>query len=429
MPANDAAGPGTPHILISAFACLPDRGSEPGVAWNWILTLARHGQHTSVLTQIRNRAAITAWAAGPDGAAIRGITFHYVPFFGSRPIPFGTPGHYLYYYLWQIAALLYLLRTGAWRGATLIHHLTYGGINTGSLLFLLPRTFMFGPMGGGETAPLRLVRQFGRKSLLIEMVRTTLIGIARINPVLLLMQLRARRILMKTPESASCMILGGNRVVTTVEIGAPVANSVLATAADSETRPCRILFAGRLLYWKGAELLADALAQLDRPGVQVEVVVIGRGVRERAVRERFGRLTHIRADVRGAVPQPELFAAYRDADLFVFPSLHDSSGNVVLEAMTFGLPVICLNLGGPPLLVGDTGVVVSARDAGYALVVDRLATAIAALIADPDALRARASQAQSRAASFSWDAAVRNGYGPLLSWRQDGEPEKRPGAW
>ena len=51
------------------------------------------------------------------------------------------------------------------------------------------------------------------------------------------------------------------------------------------------------------------------------------------------------------LPQEKLFEQYQTHDLFVYPSLHDSSGNAVLEALSFGLPVVCLDLGGPAQIV------------------------------------------------------------------------------
>jgi len=403
-----------PHILLSVFTCAPNRGSETGVAWQWVLTLARRGVTLTVVTQERNRAAIEDWRAHDKEHSLRDVEFFYVSLFGDRRIPFGTAGHYAYYYIWQVAALLALLSTGAWRATTLIHHLVYGGINAGSLLFLLPRPFMFGPMGGGETAPFALIRRFGLKPTLQESVRRLFILVSRINPVLLLMQWRATRILVKTSESARCMIAGGRRVAVAVEIGAPIVDKV-AVGMREESSRCRILFAGRLIYWKGAEILADALLLLDRPGAELEVTVIGTGARGREVATAFSRLQHIQARVAGAVQQDQLFRIYQRSDLFVFPSLHDSSGNVVLEAMAFGLPVVCVDLGGPPLLVGDCGVKVRARGISYDAVVAALAAAIRRLADDPTERRRLSGLAAERARSITWDAVITEGYGQLLS--------------
>jgi glycosyltransferase involved in cell wall biosynthesis len=81
------------------------------------------------------------------------------------------------------------------------------------------------------------------------------------------------------------------------------------------------------------------------------------------------------------MPQQELFALYRTMHCFLFPSLHDSSGNVVLEAQANGLPVICLSLGGPAVLVGNkSGIVVSVDGKSESQVVADLATAIEQMV-------------------------------------------------
>ena len=63
-------------------------------------------------------------------------------------------------------------------------------------------------------------------------------------------------------------------------------------------------------------------------------------------------LTHA-VDWHGWMEQAKLGAIYAKHHAFLFPSLHDSSGNVVLEAMSHGLPVVCFDLGGPGVLVTD----------------------------------------------------------------------------
>jgi len=91
----------------------------------------------------------------------------------------------------------------------------------------------------------------------------------------------------------------------------------------------------------------------------------------------------------------------------VFPSLHDSGGMVVLEALAAGLPVICLDLGGPgTIATEDCAVVVPARTADEASVVEALADGMIRIATDP-AFRARlAENAVLRARQLTWDRAA-----------------------
>jgi glycosyltransferase involved in cell wall biosynthesis len=104
----------------------------------------------------------------------------------------------------------------------------------------------------------------------------------------------------------------------------------------------------------------------------------------------------------GRLAQNQLFALYREVDGLLFPSLRDSGGNVVVEALSFGLPVICLNLGGPPCFVdASCGRVVEASACDEAAVIDGLSAALLAF-SDPGLRRQCALGALARAESLNW---------------------------
>ena len=92
------------RVLISAFACEPDEGSEPEVGWKWATLMAQHCELT-VLTQAKNRARIEKWmeAKGSEAPSIR---FEYYELAGSlRKIKnFSTLFNQLYYFAWQLSA-------------------------------------------------------------------------------------------------------------------------------------------------------------------------------------------------------------------------------------------------------------------------------------------------------------------------------------
>ena len=94
--------------------------------------------------------------------------------------------------------------------------------------------------------------------------------------------------------------------------------------------------------------------------------------------------------------------AYSRHDALLFPSLHDSSGNVVLEAMSRGLPVVCLAAGGPAVLVdAASGFRVAPGEPSE--VVDALGAALAKLAGDAVLARAMSEAAVRRAQrDFSW---------------------------
>ncbi len=138
--------------------------------------------------------------------------------------------------------------------------------------------------------------------------------------------------------------------------------------------------------------MSQAVAQ----GVPVEFTLLGKGPFEPELR-RVAAEAGMQDSIRwvSQMPQQELFALYRTMHCLLFPSLHDSSGNVVLEAQANGLPVICLDIGGPATLVTDeTAIVVATSNRNEAGVVQGLANAIRKL-ADDEQCR----MAMSRAAA------------------------------
>ncbi|HEY6433902.1 MAG TPA: glycosyltransferase, partial [Acetobacteraceae bacterium] len=100
-------------------------------------------------------------------------------------------------------------------------------------------------------------------------------------------------------------------------------------------------------------------------------------------------------------PQQELFHLYDSHDLFVFPSLHDSGGTVVLEALSRGLPVMCLDLGGPRLIVTpDCGIIVPTAGRNTEQVAATMAAEMTGLFATPDRISALSKGAVARAHEF-----------------------------
>jgi glycosyltransferase involved in cell wall biosynthesis len=157
--------------------------------------------------------------------------------------------------------------------------------------------------------------------------------------------------------------------------------------ADGSDRahPVVVLSVGRAVAKKGYDDLLAALALLP-PGLAWRFVHIGGGAGARRLRRRARRLgLDGRIEWRGARPQPEVLAAYRDADLFVLAAKigrdrdRDGLPNVLMEAQSQRLACLATQLPGIAELIADgrTGVLVPPGDPRA------LAAALAALIGDP----------------------------------------------
>ncbi|OYW31583.1 MAG: hypothetical protein B7Z47_00695 [Chthoniobacter sp. 12-60-6] len=176
-----------------------------------------------------------------------------------------------------------------------------------------------------------------------------------------------------------------------------------AAAADS-TKPLILSFVGRLVALKGVDMLIAAAAPLIRSGA-VHLNIIGEGP-ERERLQALVQRENITAGVRmgGWVPHGKLAARLRESDLFVFPSIREFGGGVVLEAMALGIPALVLDHGGPPELVPP--------GTGYVLpmttredIVIRLRELLTELKDDPEQLRCAGEFAQAHVRKFyTWEA-------------------------
>jgi glycosyltransferase involved in cell wall biosynthesis len=277
---------------------------------------------------------------------------------------------------------------------------------------------VMGPLGGGEAAPLRLFAGLPFKAKAFDYLRSLSLVWVRMDPLATWGPRRAALVLCRSKDSLRALPRSVQpRAVVVPEIGSPdVDLSHRRQAEGVEHAPAqrrwRLLFAGRLLGWKGVAMALAATALLLQDKVDVQLDIAGDGPLRphlEAEIERLGLQDRVR--LLGVLARPELMAYYGQADLFVFPSLHDSGGSVVLEALSRGLPVVCLDLGGPQNYVdAHSGIVVSTATRSRADIERALADAIGQVLRDPGRLAAMSQGAAAHARRQTWEATVRQSY-------------------
>lgn len=395
-------------VLLSAYACEPNKGSEPGLGWHWAVEIARLGYEVHILTRENNVEAIESGLAKLDGLRLR-VYGYDLPRW-ARWWKRGMRGVRLYYVLWQWGAYRRARRLHAAQHFDLVHHITFGVFRHPSFMGGLGIPFIFGPVGGGEHAPPALLRSLPLRGQIVEMLRAASNRLALLDPLVRNTLSRATLICCNTSETAA-LIPEFFRSKSICVHDVAIDEDRLAEGPSSAEQP-RFLFAGRLLYWKGVHLALRALAELRREVPDAELTIVGDG-RDRAWLERLARELHVDKAVswRGWLPREEVMRIYAAHRAFVFPSLHDSGGTVVMEAMSQGLPVVCLDLGGPgAMLPPHCGYKVAARNRTQEQVIADIAEAMKKLASD-DVLRSEmAVNALNAAREMSWSTLVAHAY-------------------
>jgi glycosyltransferase involved in cell wall biosynthesis len=397
-------------LLISAFACAPNMGSEEGVGWNWTTEAHRLGHQVYVLVWPIFREAIEAACRADPGLA--GIKWFF-PEVKGWPVKPGIKAKWerTYCLLWQRAALSLARELCSSVEFDIVHHLTWSGLRVPTFLGSLGRPLIIGPIGGGETSPRSLRDEFPLRGKLLERIRDLANSTVTISPLIRRELAEASMIFVKTPETLELL----TRKMQEKSIG--FAELSLRAAQIGKPRairqqPRRLLYAGRLLYWKGVHIAIRAFSHVSRRCPDARFTIVGRGPELPRLKEAAARYDVAdRIDFISWLPQEQLFDLYGSHDLFVFPSLHDSGGSVALEALSQGLPVICLDLGGPKQIVSpSSGVVVGTAGRNSAQVAAAMADAISRLLAEPADLATLSAGAIARAQDFVLSSRVAEFY-------------------
>lgn len=344
------------RVLLVAFAYAPGAGSEPGLGYNMATALARRYDVTVLTDQ--------AWPGtppdpGPGEDLPRVIRL--APAAWPRAVdPRASQRRWeLYYYTWMRSLARRLPAIVESTGAELVQHVTYGRYWMPSAADTAGRPFVWGPVGGGESASPELLRSSLAAVRYPEYFRIAVRAAFERDPALARTGRAADLALAVTPESAERMrrLTGAPvEIYPAVSLDAAELRTLGALPAPPDG-PVRFLALGRLLFWKGFDMAIDAFARVRDPRASFWIIGDGpeRGLLEaRAAAHGLGE----RIRFLGRLDRAETLGRFADGHVLVHPSLHDSGGMVCLEAMAARRPVICLEQNGPAFLCGGTGVTV-----------------------------------------------------------------------
>lgn len=338
-----------PKVLILAFACEPDFGSEPEVGWRWATEMSKFADIT-VITDEGHREAVEA-KLQHLGTATPLPTFH---FFGPGPKKsrlFRWFGYRGYYRAWMRKVRPFISALHARESFDLMHHVTYAGCRFPTAVWGHGAPVIWGPVGGVEPMPLNAMPWSQPKTAIFEMVRN--VGNWMIGGHLKRGGSQSALVLASTEESRSAFRRAG--IDAEVESAIGIEPDCLAEARHrSNSTHIRLVFAGRLLALKGIALAIRAVAQVPK----AILTIIGEGPFGAPARALVKALkVESQIEFRPPLKRPDLLKEYQAHDVLIYPSFHDSGGFVVLEAMASGLPVICLESGGPAIAVqGGCGI-------------------------------------------------------------------------
>ena len=389
-------------LLVCAYACNPYHGFEPGVGWGWVNMIARFGE-TWVLTDAANREDIER-ETSHDPSHYENLHFIYIPrtrWLSAEKI---WPPAYLWTYrLWQREAYKLGCELHRKIGFSLVHVVTYVGFRVPGPFWKMDIPLVWGPIGGLENTPWRLLPAMGVSGAIHYGCRNV------INTLHKLLLREPKHAFAKARGSIIAATSGiqreiehwyGEQSTVICEVGAPAAADDYARREPG--RNLRICWSGAHLPGKGLPLLLQALAKLPADA-SWEVSILGEGpctTKWRRLAQRLG--IDARCIWTGNLSREDALETMGRSHVFVITSLKDLTSTVLLEALSRGLPVICPNHCGFADVVNDQcGVrlpVGSPRE-----LTEQLELAILWLLAEESIRRGLAAGALVRSQEFSWD--------------------------
>ena len=372
-------------VLISAYACKPNCGSEEGNGWNWTVHLANLGHKVWALTLVDNQQAIERELALQP---MPNLHFIYVAvpewikrYIRGRIGDFGWQSNYLG---WQQRAYKIAQQLDKDCGFDIVHHVTWGSITAGSRLWRLNKPFIFGPVGGGQIAPSAFKKYFlgkwGKEALRSLVFKK----LAKFNLFSRQTVSQADLVLATNRDTYElARQLGARRVELFLDTGLPEDYFPQELPTRSTSQELRLLWVGSPVARKGLLLTLESLSKVNHL-IPFKITIVGiSNTNYELIKwiKEFGLENKV--DYKGRVPWLEVRNEYLQSDVFFFTGLRDSLGSQLLEAMACGLPIITLNHQGARDFVPDrAGIKVPAIDP--AETVKALAQAVEYMYQNPE---------------------------------------------
>ena len=330
------------NYLISAYSVNPYKGSEDSIGWNWVLQYEKNykeGDRIILLTKKFNekdtRRGLKEFNIQHVELVIVDVP-NALNWFREKHSAF----HHMYYILWQHWAWLWVKHSGI--HFDVIHHVTMNDYRIPSELYKAKGAkVIWGPMGGAQVTPRPL--KVYEKNQLVASYREFVNKSCSWNPFY--------KKALRSYYKIYCINNETQKQISRI-VGKDVPlMPELALRDEYKNLPIRkgnndilkIVFVGRLIGKKGIAFLVDALSLMPTD-MNWELLIFGDGD-DHALIEKQIADSGIGKNVKlmGNRPLNQIAEAYQQADVFVLPSLRETSGNVLLEAMAYAVPIVAFD--------------------------------------------------------------------------------------
>lgn len=346
-------------ILISAYGCWPGRGSELGVGWNWCVQMSKNNE-LYILTIKRSQKDIETALKNLPMDVQSNIHFYYFdyPKWVIELLPAATIRWYLYYVFWQIGIIPKIINLQKNVHFDYSMSLTFGSVWLPTVLPLFNIPFIWGPWGGADYIPEDYLDSISyKKGGLLHWLQTKRKWLSLHIcwlPHIRFSMYRASAILCRTYGNRSIVPdIYQNKCFVVLETAMSETSFDLNNIQNKKRTKIRILTTGRLIPSKNISMAISAIYEASK-SIEIQYDIIGDGPEFNNLENLISKYNiHDKVKLVKAIPRETLLQKIKNYDIYLFPSLLEGGSWALMEAMQYGLPIICFDCSGMSVVTDD----------------------------------------------------------------------------
>ena len=395
-------------IFVSAFACDPTIGSEPGVGWHWALELSKYydvwlltvtQDHGSIKDKIKDY-----FINHPEED--RGIHFIYY----DLPKPFrvmkkNIMSMRLYYILWQKFSNKIVKKVMLDNEIMVFHLLTYGNMLWPVSSFGQSKYFVWGPTGGMDVIEKEYTKFYSLRSRIFESFRRIIVQYQKYNSKFERKCQNANLILCKANSSYNNINVNyRSKAILFTDVAMNSFETNYFPKIKNKTDGLLFLSAGHMDSWRGFDFLIESFAELQREQKNKnKLVIIGKGTELKFLTKKIKRLNA--GDfiiLPGEVSMEKYQELMKKADIVINSCLKEGAVTNAFDCMKWGKPLICIDTGGYTRNFDDNCAYILPRSVSRHEMKQNLKKAITRMY-DPVVRKIYSTNIQQKGSSFLWE--------------------------
>lgn len=329
-------------ILINAYACSPEMGSEPGMGWNWCVNLAKHCE-LHIITEGEFRDNIEA--ALPNLPQRNNMHFYYNPVSEKIRKMCWNQGDwrfYKYYREWQWKTYLIAKKIIQKHHIDVIHQLNMIGFREPGYLWKIKNIpFIWGPIDAKESFPTTFLKDASFKTKLFISLK---------NAITKYQLKYAQRVHLAAKQATYVISASSNSqqaIRKYFHIESPLLNETGCYIQDhpiidkSKKEDFDILWVGKLDFRKQLNIALCSIARAQNRHFKLHIVGGGNNSFYQMLAKKLG--IEKQCIWYGSISHKQVQKFMQKSDIFFFTSIAEGTPHVVLEAIGNNLPVLCFN--------------------------------------------------------------------------------------